>query len=234
MYLQQGTQWFRISLLLIYLGDILTLFWFPGLSKRFSIDIFINCGVDIGVDFRLMDDAVTLADSTILTTTPPHGYGYGHYISYYGHYSYILLILMGITVLLGSLLVAYVKKIDSGIMRRSAERERGRCNHRGHSTGDSDRESDDLKKDLPPEYQIALEMPRPDIDDYTRFFEYTLVHSNDSLPRTQRDGQQENEHCWETEVPISSDNVLTVNELSNETLPSYEEYIQSMSEIGDA
>ena len=183
-----------------------------------------------GMDFKILDDALTTADSTVQTTTPPHGYGYGHYISYYGHYSYILLILMGITVLLGSLLVAYVKKIDSGIMRRTAQRERGRCNGRSHSAGDSDCESDDLKKDLPPEYQLALEMPRPDINDYTRFFEYTLVHSNNSLSEIQSSREEEGQ-CGETEVPISSETVLTVNEQSHENLPSYEEYIQSMSEI---
>ena len=187
------------------------------------------------MDVQVQGYSLTTAQTTLLTTTSPHGYGYGHYISYYGHYSYILLILMGITVLLGSLLVAYVKKIDSGIMRRSAERERGRCNHRCGE--DSDCESDDLKKDLPPPYQIALEMPRPGIEDYSRFFEYTLVRSSNSLSGTPTESQEAN--CEDGAVPMGSDCVIEVDKYigdvePNQNLPSYDEYIQSMSEIDEA
>ncbi len=178
------------------------------------------------------------AAAALQTTPAPHGYGYGHYISYYGHYSYILLILMGVTVLLGSLLVAYVKKIDSGIMRRSAER--SRCTQ---TSPLGDGEADDLKKDLPPEYRVALDMPRPDMEDYVRFFEYTVVHSDDSLSRDPQEPDPEpsqaptEEAEAEAETPQAPDTVLRVESPEaeeptvREALPSYDDYIQSLSEI---
>ncbi len=100
---------------------------------------------------------------------------------------------------------------------------------------DTDDEDDDLKKDLPPEYQVALEMPKPDIEDYTRFFEYTLVHSSSSISgRTVRLQNvlehPDNEPSASETVPKHPVNAAKLSE-TQEELPTYEEYVHSLGEM---
>ncbi len=223
---------------------------------------------DAGVDPKLqMEKSVYNTDlpvppsSTLLPVTPPTTLSieqqYEHYIRQFGSYSYILIILMGFLAVFGSLLIFYAKKIDARILR-NRQLSANRCQHR-HEQCNTQCECEcehcqehDLTKDLPPDYQVALDMPKPNLSDYVRsnievsptelFSAASVItsapsHLNTYQPR--RQVKVQTVRFSKTYAPGKSgalsndDTAINIEDLKLASdLPSYEDYISS-SELQD-
>ncbi len=191
---------------------------------------------------------------TMPSTTLSIEQQYEHYIRQFGSYSYILIILMGFLAVFGSLLIFYAKKIDARILR-NRQLSGSRCQHR-HEQCDTQCEcecehcqSHDLTKDLPPDYQVALEMPKPNLSDYVRSnIEVSpIVHSatnsiinsapshlNSYQPRPPVKVQTVRFSRYasgKSGALTNDDSAINIEDCASD-LPSYEDYISS-SELQD-
>ena len=197
--------------------------------------------------------ASNAATTSLPSTTLSLDMQYEHYVRHFGSYSYVLIILMGFSVLLGSLLIAYVKKIDTQlIMRHHRHRQRQRRPHRGcecdtecDTEGDCECEqcqSYDISKDFPPEYQIALDMPKPTLSDYIRSnLDMPGIHVPSRIykPRIKSEASSSEVYALKTGISKSSgykaldftavdiDDLKPKSSTSCHSLPSYEEYVSS-------